>query len=462
LLSDSERTFTYDHTDRLVSVSEPGSAFSFEYDGLGNRYLQTLDAVTTTYSLDLAAGLTEVLSDGTDTYLYGLGRIGGDGSGGWAYHLGDALGSLRQLTDTSAEVTLTQSFEPFGAPLSSTGTGSSEFGFTGEQDDILGLVFLRARYYDPESGRFITKDPFPGFTSLPSTLHPFIYGLNNPATLVDPSGRSPILAALGIAGIIGGIGGAISHALSNPCQSLGDLLSSPDFWKSVAVGVVTGLVSGLMIGVLGGLGIVGIGFWSTVGIGAFTGGVTGGFAEGLTQLLTHGRIVDTGSILTAGLFGAISGGIFSAVGYGLGRALRWRGKGYIEYGDLDELGRPTGVNAKINSEMIGTGTRANPSIKPPGFGGGGAGHSRGHLIARILGGSGDDARNLVTLYQNPVNSPVMRGYDSQMRAAIEAGETILYKVTPLYQGSNGMPAALTLRATGSKGFDLLIKIINQQ
>jgi uncharacterized protein RhaS with RHS repeats len=134
--------------------------FIFSYDGLENRYQQTLNAVTTTYSLDLAAGLTQVLSDGSDTYLYGLGRIGSDGSGGWGYHLGDALGSLRQLTDASAKVTLAQSFEPFGAPLSSSGTDTSEFGFTGEQDDIAGLVFLRARYYDPGVGRFITKDPF--------------------------------------------------------------------------------------------------------------------------------------------------------------------------------------------------------------------------------------------------------------------------------------------------------------
>ena len=144
-----------------------------------------------------------MLSDGSVTHLYGLGRIGSDGSGGWGYHLGDALGSLRQLTDASGKITLTQSFEPFGAPLSGAGTDSSEFGFTGEQDDIAGLVFLRARFYDPGSGRLITKDRFPGYSSLPSTLHPYSYALNNTVNLVDPSGQNPFLALAAVSFIAG-------------------------------------------------------------------------------------------------------------------------------------------------------------------------------------------------------------------------------------------------------------------
>ena len=60
-------------------------------------------------------------------------------------------------------------------------------------------------------------------------------------------------------------------------------------------------------------------------------------------------------------------------------------------------------------------TRAPPpsrSIKPAGFLGGSANHARGHLISRLLGGSGTDARNLATIYQNPVNTPVMRGFEA--------------------------------------------------
>jgi RHS repeat-associated protein len=128
--------------------------------------------------------LSQVLGDGTNSYLYGLGRIGESGGGVWQYPLSDALGSARQLTDPSGDLTLTQYFEPFGSPLKAYGDASSEFGFTGEQDGIGNLVFLRARYYDPGTGRFITKDPFPGIPSLLNTFHPYQYAQNNPINLV--------------------------------------------------------------------------------------------------------------------------------------------------------------------------------------------------------------------------------------------------------------------------------------
>jgi hypothetical protein len=51
----------------------------------------TVDGVTTSYSLDLAGGLTQVLADGDSTYLYGLGRIGEEGAGGWQYHLQNTM-----------------------------------------------------------------------------------------------------------------------------------------------------------------------------------------------------------------------------------------------------------------------------------------------------------------------------------------------------------------------------------
>jgi hypothetical protein len=72
---------------------------------------------TTTYTLDLAAGLTQVLSDGTDTYLYGNGRIAQYDASGAQYFLNDALGSVRQLVDADGEVLLAQSYEPYVKPV---------------------------------------------------------------------------------------------------------------------------------------------------------------------------------------------------------------------------------------------------------------------------------------------------------------------------------------------------------
>lgn len=139
--------------------------------------------------------------------------------------------------------------------------------------------------------------------------------------------------------------------------------------------------------------------------------------------------------------------------------------GSIVYDELDSLRRATGIEATIDSTMIGTGTKANSSIYPPGFEGGGpgsAGHARGHLLGKQLGGSGDDPRNLVTLYQNPVNSPIMRDYETSVRTVVENGEAVNYKVTPIYKGDDLVPMGITIQAKGTGDFSLYVTILNRK
>jgi len=145
--------------------------------------------VVTNYTLDLAAGLTQVLADGTNVYLYGAGRIGEDGPAGWAYHLPDALGSVRQLVDGTGAVALAQSYKPYGDVLSSAGAGGSAYGYTGEWTDGNGLVFLRARYYVPTWGAFLSRDPIMSNYKRPVSLNGYNYAESNPILLTDPSGE---------------------------------------------------------------------------------------------------------------------------------------------------------------------------------------------------------------------------------------------------------------------------------
>ena len=165
--------------------------YNYLYTGLGDRVQQTVNGVTTTYVLDLNSGLTQVLSDGTDTYLYGLSRIGEEDTA-WGYFLGDALGSVRQLTDGSGNVSLAQTFEPYGEVWASIGTGSSSYSFTGEVHDPSGLIFLRARYLDPGVGRFITRDTWGGLYEDPPSMNRWMYVQGNPVMYTDPTGRDPI------------------------------------------------------------------------------------------------------------------------------------------------------------------------------------------------------------------------------------------------------------------------------
>jgi RHS repeat-associated protein len=152
---------------------------------------RTVDGVTTDYVLDPAAGLTQVLQETTGgqatSYLYGHDLLAQYDSGTWAYHVSDGLGSVRQLADPQGEVVASYSFSPFGVPLGES--GGEPYGYTGEQWDAgAGLVFLRARYYEPGVGRFVSKDPFPGYAHNPQSLNRWVYVRNNPVGLVDPSG----------------------------------------------------------------------------------------------------------------------------------------------------------------------------------------------------------------------------------------------------------------------------------
>lgn len=198
LLNDGQNTYAYDSANRLVEVSNQSSVSSYQYNGLGDRLSQTVNGQVTNYTLDLNAGLTQVLSDDTTTYTYGLGRIAQDripdiGSPNIheeTYFLGDALGSVRQLVTTSGgEITFAQTYDPYGMVTSSSGLSHTDYGFTGETTDANGLVYLRARYYNPADGRFTSRDTWSGDVNRPLSLNRWGYVSGNPINFADPSGH---------------------------------------------------------------------------------------------------------------------------------------------------------------------------------------------------------------------------------------------------------------------------------
>jgi RHS repeat-associated protein len=191
LLNDGTRTFTYNHANRLTSVVINGDSFDYAYNGLGDRLEQTINGVSENYTLGLAQGLTQVLAVEDTQYLYGLGRIGQTGAGGTQYHLGDALGSVRQVSAAGLTVNFAQSYRPYGDPLQFVGQDPTSFGFTGEWTDDTGLMHLRARYYNPTVGRFFQEDTWKGDENKPISYNFYSYASDNPANLTDPSGHDP-------------------------------------------------------------------------------------------------------------------------------------------------------------------------------------------------------------------------------------------------------------------------------
>jgi len=187
LLGDGSSSYTYDHANRLNGVSGSGITASYAYNGLGDRLQQTVDTVTTNYTLDLGTSLTQVLSDGSRTYVYGNGRISQYGINP-EYYLADGLGSMRQLEFDGSRVTLAREYEPYGEVLNSAGGASTAYGYTNEYTSQ-GLIYLRARYYDPTIGRFMTKDTWGGNINQPMSYNAWLYVNSNPINFTDPSGH---------------------------------------------------------------------------------------------------------------------------------------------------------------------------------------------------------------------------------------------------------------------------------
>jgi RHS repeat-associated protein len=180
--------------DRLTLVTSGTLTTTFEYDGLGNRMAQTVDGVETRYALDVAGGLPEVIvatvGGASTRYVQVQGQILAEyEAGAWGYVLPDALGSVRQVVDAAGQVSLAQSYDPFGVPFETFGSGKSDFGYTGEwYESYTQLLYLRARWYIPGTGTFLSKDLADGNEQQPITLHQYGYARNNPVSYSDPTG----------------------------------------------------------------------------------------------------------------------------------------------------------------------------------------------------------------------------------------------------------------------------------
>jgi len=206
LLNDGVNAYTYDPANRLSSVNSGQlSVTSYQYNGLGDRLSQN----GVNYTLDLNTGLTQVLSDGTTTYTYGLGRISQTDNSTAEYFLGDALGSVRQLTSQSGAVTYAASYDPYGVVTQSGGTSNTEYGFTGEatSGDSTQLIFLRARWYNPTDGRFQSRDTWGGDDNSPQSFNRWMYAFGNPLRFIDPTGHYNREVAVNF---------ALSHDLMDP------------------------------------------------------------------------------------------------------------------------------------------------------------------------------------------------------------------------------------------------------
>jgi len=191
--------YSYDSRNLLVQVEDGVNLVRYEYDGNGDRIARILNGARTEYVNDPNRECSQPLleTDGSGRvqaiYVYGLGRVSGllPGETEALYYLQDALGSTVALANRAGETIQACEYDSFGELRRETTRAgrappANELLFGGERlERVTGLHFLRARYYDPGSGRFLSKDPF-GFSNGEG---PYTYVRNNPIARSDPEGK---------------------------------------------------------------------------------------------------------------------------------------------------------------------------------------------------------------------------------------------------------------------------------
>ncbi|MGH9461081.1 MAG: RHS repeat-associated core domain-containing protein, partial [Vicinamibacteria bacterium] len=198
-VSSSGKTFAYDFENRLKSVN--GGAVVMGYDGDGHRVSKTVGGVTTKYLVDdlnptgYAQVVEEIVGGAVQkVYTHGIQRLSqsllADGTWQTSFYGYDATnGSVRQLYDAAGAVTDTYDYDGFGSLIASTGTTANAYQYRGEQfDSDAGLYYLRARWYNPATGRFLTRDPAEGVLDRPASLNPYVYAEADPVNNTDPLG----------------------------------------------------------------------------------------------------------------------------------------------------------------------------------------------------------------------------------------------------------------------------------
>jgi RHS repeat-associated protein len=203
-------TYGWDAEDRLAGVVlNDGTVTAYTYDADGVRVRTEVTApdgsiTSTEHLLDTSGPLSQVVADtdeaGTLKAYYVSGddllavmRPSGQGSDSRFYQA-DGLGSIRVLSDEAGEVTDRYAFTAFGEQLGHEGEDPNAYLFAAQQlDPNSGFYYNRARWMDPEMGRFASTDPLIGNTFDPRSLHRYTYANLDPVNTTDPSGKESLL-----------------------------------------------------------------------------------------------------------------------------------------------------------------------------------------------------------------------------------------------------------------------------
>ncbi len=193
-------TYGYNQAGDLISVERPKEgehaaiADTYAYDGDGIRASQTISGTTAYLAWDFAESTPLMLNDGTNSFIYGpygvpVEQIASEKA---LYLHHDQQGSIRLLTGSTGKVEATATFDAYGNKTGSTGTATTPLGYDAQYTNAdTGLIYLRARVYDPSTAQYLTVDPIDDLTHAP-----YYYADDNPLDMSDPSGAVAVAPVL--------------------------------------------------------------------------------------------------------------------------------------------------------------------------------------------------------------------------------------------------------------------------
>ncbi len=189
-------TYTWTANNLLASLTQGTQRpVTYKYDPLGNRIQKKQGSEIRNYLLDLTQDPPQIMGE-TDsagnikgTNIFGIGLIArSDSANNVSYYHFDAHGNTLALSDSLAQITNTYAYEPFGELLKHVGNSTQPFLFGGRQSishENYNIYYSHKRYYDANTGRYLSKDINMGNFENPQSLNRYPFGLNNPLKVLD-------------------------------------------------------------------------------------------------------------------------------------------------------------------------------------------------------------------------------------------------------------------------------------
>ena len=199
ITADKTETNTYDSLNQLIGFTDGKTTASYKYDVDGLRISKTVDG----HSIDQIWNDDKQIAvdaDGSNPYkaqiyIRGTNLLAGCEfvqavKSDYTYYTQNAHGDVVNLTDNNGAVTKTYQYDAFGVEKNIDDTDTNAFRYCGEYyDKETATIYLRARYYSPSTGRFISRDSFAGSNNDPLSLNLYTYCHNNPVSGTDSTGH---------------------------------------------------------------------------------------------------------------------------------------------------------------------------------------------------------------------------------------------------------------------------------